>query len=204
MKLLRVLEAKEIRALGGTRFAPVDVRVVSATHRNLEQAIEEGSFRQDLYYRLNTVTIYVPPLRRRRVDIPFLAQHFAEEFGVAHAHRITLGEDFLESLTEYEFPGNVRELRNAVERSIALTVPGEPVTRAHLEPAAPASLQPSFDFKRPLKELVDEVERGAIQAALERTQGNRARAAELLGLTRPGLRYKLRRLGLEPASPSAR
>jgi len=204
MKLLRVLEAKEIRALGGTRVVPVDVRVVSATHCDLERAIEEGSFRQDLYYRLNAVTIYVPPLRRRRVDIPFLAQHFAEEFGVDHAHRITLGEDFLESLTEREFPGNVRELRNAVERSIALAAPGEPVTRAHLEPAAPARLQPSFDFERPLKELVDEVERGAIQAALERTQGNRARASKLLGLTRPGLRYKMRRLGLEPASVSAR
>jgi transcriptional regulator with GAF, ATPase, and Fis domain len=204
MKLLRVLEAKEIRALGDTRFVPVDVRVVSATNRNLELAIEEGSFRQDLFYRLNAVTIYVPPLRRRRVDIPFLAQHFAEEFGVAHARRITLEEDFLESLSEREFPGNVRELRNAVERSIALAEPGVPVTRAHLESPALGSPPPSFDFKRPLKELVDEVETGAIEAALERTGGNRAKAAALLGLTRPGLRYKMRRLGLDESDVSAR
>jgi DNA-binding NtrC family response regulator len=199
MKLLRVLESKEIRALGGTRVVPVDVRVVSATHHDLEQAIEEGTFRQDLYYRLNAVTLFVPPLRRRRVDIPFLAQHFAEEFGADHAQRITLEEDFLESLAEREFPGNVRELRNAVERAIALATPGEPVTRAHLEPSTASAALPSFDFKRTLKELVDEVEKSAIQAALDRTRGNRARAAALLGLTAPGLRYKLRRLGLDKA-----
>ena len=204
MKLLRVLEAKEIRALGDTRFVPVDVRVVSATHRNLEQAIEEGSFRQDLYYRLNAVTIYVPPLRRRRVDIPFLAQHFAEEFGEANTRRITLEEDFLDSLAEREFPGNVRELRNAVERSIALAAPGAPVTREHLGTPVFSPSGPSFDFRQTLKELVDDLEKGAIEAALERTGGNRAKAAELLGLTRPGLRYKMRRLGLEGAAASSR
>ncbi len=204
MKLLRVLEAKEVRALGSTRFVPVDVRVVSATHCNLEQATEQGTFRQDLYYRLNAVTIFVPPLRRRRVDIPFLAQHFAEEFGVSHAQRITLEEDFLDSLAERDFPGNVRELRNAVERSIALAVPGEPVTRAHLESPTVGAALPRFDFSRSLKELVDEVEKGAIQTALDRTRGSRTKAAEMLGLTRPGLRYKMLRLGLEDTRSSSR
>ncbi len=204
MKLLRVLEAKEVRALGGTRFVPVDVRVVSATHCNLEQAIEEGTFRQDLYYRLNAVTLFVPPLRRRRVDIPFLAQHFAEEFGVNHAQRITLEEDFLDSLSKRDFPGNVRELRNAVERSIALAVPGEPLTRANLEPPEFGAALPRVDLSRPLKELVDEVEKGAIQSALERTRGSRTKAAALLGLSRPGLRYKMLRLGLEDSESSPR
>ncbi|MBW1686716.1 MAG: sigma-54-dependent Fis family transcriptional regulator [Deltaproteobacteria bacterium] len=199
MKLLRVLENKEIRPLGDTQTIRVDVRVVSATHRNLEAAIEEGSFREDLYYRLNALTIYVPPLRRRRVDIPFLAQHFAEELGAAHARRITLQEDFLESLTRRDFPGNVRELRNAVERAIALATPGEPVTSEHLEPPPRESIITPLDLGDTLKELVDRVETEAIRTTLERFGGNRRRAAEALGLSRPGLRYKLRRLGLEPS-----
>jgi transcriptional regulator with PAS, ATPase and Fis domain len=196
MKLLRVLESCEIRPLGGTQTISVDVRVVSATNRDLETAIEAGSFRQDLYYRLNTVTIYVPPLRRRRVDIPFLAQHFAEEFGAGHARRIVLAEDFLESLSQRDFPGNVRELRNAVERAIALAAPGEPVSSEHLEPPRTVT-GAGFELEGPLKELVDRVEAAAIRAALQKSGGNRRRAAEALGLTRPGLRYKMRRLGLD-------
>jgi transcriptional regulator with PAS, ATPase and Fis domain len=200
MKLLRVLENKEIRRLGDTRDIAVDVRVVSATHRDLEQGIEEGTFRQDLFYRLNTVTLTVPPLRRRRVDIPFLAQHFAEEFGVAHARRITLSEGFLASLGEREFMGNVRELRNSVERSIALAGPGGDVTSEHLGPARTESAISPAAWTGTLKDLVDHVETDAIRAALERCDDNRSRAAESLGLTRPGLRYKMRRLGLEPTA----
>jgi DNA-binding NtrC family response regulator len=196
MKLLRVLETKEIRPLGDTRTLCVDVRVVSATHRDLEAAIEEGTFRQDLFYRLNAVTIFVPPLRRRRVDVPFLAQHFAEELGAAHARRITLAEDFLESLAARDFPGNVRELRNAVERAIALAAPGEPVTAQHLAPPPAPRAADVREFEGRLRDLVDRVERDAILAALARCGGNRSRAAEALGLTRPGLRYKMRRLGL--------
>ncbi len=198
MKLLRVLENKEIRRLGDTRDICVDVRIVSATHRDLEQGIDDGTFRQDLFYRLNTVILQVPPLRRRRVDIPFLAQHFAEEFGSANARRITLSEDFLDSLADREFPGNVRELRNAVERSIALAGPMGEVTRAHLESPKPENSIAPGDWRGTLKDLVDRVESDAIRAALERCDDNRSRAAASLGLTRPGLRYKMRRLGLEP------
>jgi DNA-binding NtrC family response regulator len=198
MKLLRVLENKEIRRLGDTRDICVDVRIVSATHRDLEQGIEDGTFRQDLFYRLNTVTLQVPPLRRRRVDIPFLAQHFAEEFGSVHARRITLSEDFLDSLADREFPGNVRELRNAVERSIALAGPVGEVTSAHLDSPKPETSIAPGDWSGTLKDLVDRVETDAIRAALERCDDNRSRAAASLGLTRPGLRYKMRRLGLEP------
>ena len=198
MKLLRVLENKEIRRLGDTKTVGVDVRVVSATHRDLEQGIEAGTFRQDLYYRLNTVTLHVPPLRRRRVDVPFLAQHFAEEFGASHARRITLSEELLDALSEQEFPGNVRELRNAVERAIALAGPNGEVTGAHLKSSGASATIAPADWSGSLKDLVDRVEADAIRAALERTKDNRSRAAASLGLTRPGLRYKMRRLGLEP------
>ncbi len=196
MKLLRVLETKEVRPVGDTRDIRVDARVVSATHRDIEQAIEDGTFRRDLFYRLNAVTIWVPPLRRRRVDVPFLAQHFAEEFGAGEARRIVLGDDFLEGLSERDFPGNVRELRNQVERAIALATPGEPVTRSHLEPAPGAAARTGVDLDGTLREVVDRVETAAILAALERSGGSRRAAARELGLTPPGLRYKMRRLGL--------
>ena len=197
MKLLRVIETRELRPLGDTGTRPVDVRLVSATHRDLEAAIEEGAFRQDLYYRINAVTLYVPPLRRRRVDIPFLAQHFAEELGVAQARSISLDEEFLEALSRRDFPGNVRELRNAVERAITLAAPDESVSVRDLPPegsgVTPDPLPPSST----LRERVERVEAEAIREALVRCQGNRRRMAEALGLSRPGLRYKMRRLGLD-------
>jgi transcriptional regulator with PAS, ATPase and Fis domain len=199
VKLLRVLETHEVRPLGGTGTTPVDVRLVSATNRDLEAAVEEGSFRQDLYYRINTVTIYVPPLRRRRVDIPFLAQHFAEEFGSEHARRITLDDEFVETLSRFDFPGNVRELRNAVERSIALAAPDEPVSSRHLVTNTGESLPLPATRTGTLKQRVEQVEREAILEALARFDGNRTRAAESLGLSRQGLRYKMRRLGMVSA-----
>jgi transcriptional regulator with PAS, ATPase and Fis domain len=198
-KLLRVLQEKRMRPLGGDRERVVDVRVVSATHSDLEEAAARGAFRPDLFYRLNAATIQVPPLRRRRVDIPFLAQHFAEELGEAHARRITLGEDFVEALTRYGFPGNVRELRNAVERAIALTRPGEDVSAAHLhlgraEPELERSVAAQSGT---LRARVEHLELAVIREALQRFGGNRTRVAEALGLSRLGLRQKMRRLGLE-------
>jgi DNA-binding NtrC family response regulator len=176
---------------------PVDVRLVSATHRDLEAAIEEGSFRQDLFYRLNAVTIYVPPLRRRRVDIPFLAQHFAEELGAEQARSIVLDEKFLDALSQREFPGNVRELRNAIERAITLAAPNEPITARHLVPETHALTPDPLPQWSTLRERVERVEAQAIREALESCGGNRRKMAEALGLSRPGLRYKMRRLGLD-------
>jgi len=195
-KLLRAIEAREIRPVGGVEVRHVDVRVVSATHRDLGKMVEAGSFRQDLLYRLNTATLYVPPLRRRRVDIPFLAQHFAEEFGDEHARKIMLDESFLDDLAQKDFPGNVRELRNAVERAIALTAPGEPVGSTPLgAEASSAAGEPAGDGT--LKQQLDRVERDALRDALDRFHGNRTRMAEALGLSRVGLRNKLRRHGLD-------
>jgi DNA-binding NtrC family response regulator len=205
VKLLRAIEEGEIRPLGTTEVRKVDVRIISATHRDLAAALEEGTFRQDLLYRLNTVTLSMPPLRRRKVDIAFLAQHFAEEFGERLARRVTLDEDFLEVLTQHDFPGNVRELRNAVERAIALSAPGEAVSARHLPPsfgalpAGPARL-PSTGT---LRDRIEQVEIHAIRETLQHCGGNRSRTAEALGLSRLGLRQKMRRLGLEKAPERA-
>ena len=194
VKLLRALETGEVRPLGATEVRAVDVRVVSATHIDLAQAVEDGRFRQDLLYRLNTVTLFVPPLRRRRVDIPFLAQHFAEEFGSAEARRIVLDEDFIDAVSHYDFPGNVRELRNAVERAIALTGPEREPSVADLPPEIRRI--PRLLAIGTLRERLYEVERQAISDALERHAGNRSRAARDLGVSRLGLRQKMKRLGL--------
>ena len=142
------------------------------------------------------MTLAVPPLRRRRVDIPFLAQHFAEEFGAADARRITLSDDFVEGLARLDFPGNVRELRNAVERAITLAAPGESVS-AELLPANGRRSNTPLVSTGTLKERVDELEERVIQEVLSRHEGNRTRASEELGLSRVGLRNKMRRFGLE-------
>jgi DNA-binding NtrC family response regulator len=199
IKLLRVLETQEVRALGAETDRRIDVRVVSATHRDLETAVKEGEFRLDLYYRINTVTIHLPPLRRRRVDIPFLAQHFAEEFGEAHARRITLDDRFLEALGRHDFPGNVRELRNAVERAIALASPGSTIGEQHLALRG-GGVGPTPPAHGTLRERVDRLEAEAIEEALRASHGNRTQAAAVLGLSRLGLRQKMKRLGLEASN----
>jgi transcriptional regulator with PAS, ATPase and Fis domain len=194
VKLLRALETGEVRPLGATETRAIDVRIVSATHADLTDGVERGRFRQDLLYRLNTVTFFLPPLRRRRVDIPFLAQHFAEEFGAAQARRIILDEELIDALAHYEFPGNVRELRNAVERAIALTAADRMPSVSELPPEIRRI--PRLLAIGTLRERLFEVERQAISDALERHGGNRSRAARDLGLSRVGLRQKMRRLGI--------
>jgi transcriptional regulator with PAS, ATPase and Fis domain len=173
----------------------VDVRIIAATTRDLERAIEEGRFRSDLYYRINTMAISIPPLRRRRVDIPFLAQHFAEQFGREHARKVTLSEDLLEALAQRDFPGNVRELRNAVERAITLATPDEPVPLDSLTTSGGAP--PPLFATGTLRDRVVQLELQAIRSELERHGGNRSRVAQALGLSRFGLRKKMQRLGLE-------
>ena len=195
VKLLRTLETQEVRPLGGNATKRVDVRLVSATHRDLEAEVKEGDFREDLYYRINTMILQVVPLRARRVDIPILAQHFAEEFARGQRCNVTLRDDFLEALGRLDYPGNVRELRNRVERAIAMAGMDGAVTADHLDGAAARS------FPRPeggtLRALVDQVETQAIQEAMGRLGGNRTRVARELGLSRQGLRKKMVRLGLE-------
>jgi transcriptional regulator with PAS, ATPase and Fis domain len=196
VKLLRALEEGEVRPVGSDRTIRVDVRVVCATHRELRDLIASGAFRQDLFYRINAATLYVPPLRRRRVDIPFLAQHFAEEFGEAQARRVVLGEEFLRALEQQDLPGNVRELRNLIERAIALTRPGDSVTIGSL--AAPTPAETAAPGRpETLQVQVEGLEQRLIRDALRRFAGNRSRVAEALGLSRQGLRNRMARYGVE-------
>lgn len=194
VKLLRAIESGEIRPVGARDVKQVNVRIVSATHRDLNASVASGTFRQDLLYRLNALTIEVPPLRERRIDIPLLAAHFAREIESDLDREIKLSDEFLRSLAGRAFPGNVRELRNAVEREVAFRDSEEEVEAE--ERGSPLAPTPERSNDGTLREQVDRLERSAIGAALARFDGNRSRAAEALGLSRPGLRQKMRRLGL--------
>ncbi len=200
-KILRVLEEGRLNRVGGNREISVDVRVISATHRNLEQAVEQQTFRQDLYYRLNVIEIKLPPLRERPEDIPLLAEHFltrsAQRLG---RPPLVLEADALELLTSYPWPGNVRELRNVCERLTVLaeqgTVTGDVVLQLVDLPAArsPKSVRSSEDVL-PLADAVAEAEIAAIARALEQAGGNKAQAARLLGISERNLWYKIKKYG---------
>src|SRR4051812_9999784 len=211
-KLLRALEERRIERLGGSESIPVDVRIVSATHRLLEQEIERGSFRADLFYRLRVVTIEIPPLRDRREDIPVLTDSFArltaERYGLPER---VISPPALRKLVEYGWPGNVRELRNAVERSMILAEGGEVLAKDLPEEIGGASKTPkestsasaavnpgdlAVPFTTDFREDRREFERRYIARCLEETSGNVTRAAAILGMHRQSLQHKLRELGL--------
>ncbi len=203
-KLLRVLEERRFRRVGGTRDISVDIRVVAATNKDLRSAVEQGAFRKDLYYRLQVVTITIPPLRERREDIPLLARHFLQHFSREFRKPLPrLGPPVERLLVQYDWPGNVRELRNVVERAMILTE-GEEIVPADLPPeiahqaVAPArGSAPRFELP-PAGVVLEEVEREFVRQALELTHGNQTRAARLLGLTRDELRYRVKKFDLSP------
>jgi len=199
VKLLRVLQERAFERVGGTETLHVDIRLVAATHIDLEAAIRSGRFREDLFYRLDVVPITLPPLRERRDDIPLLIEHLLAEYqrrlGKA---ALRLGPDTMRRLVQHEWPGNVRELSNAIERMVALTPSGGlaqlPELRARPRESLAAMVpEPSGAT---LKEMMDEYERGIIARALERSSGNRTAAARELGITRQGLSLKLQKYGL--------
>jgi DNA-binding NtrC family response regulator len=190
VKLLRVIEERQIERLGSPKPIAVDTRIIAATHRNLEERIKEGTFREDLYYRLNVFPIRVPPLRERVEDIPLLVWLFVEEFSKTFGKRIdTIGKENLMALQHYSWPGNIRELRNVVERAM-ISVSGPRLTIALPAGSAAAAKRSS--------KLVD-VEREHIRAVLQRT-GWRVRgsggAADALGLKPTTLETRLAKLGL--------
>ncbi len=208
-KLLRALEERRIERLGGNESIPVDVRIVSATHRPLEQEITAGNFRADLFYRLRVVTIDIPPLRERREDIPQLAEAFTK--AAAERYNLPLrqvGQSALRRLVDYDWPGNVRELKNTIERA-AIMAEGEELRSQDL----PEEIIPGSE-KRPLAQNTEtegglhvpftaefredrrEFERRYISRCLEHTHGNVTKAAEILGMHRQSLQHKLRQLGL--------
>ena len=206
-KLLRFLEQGEIMPVGETRPIAVDVRVLAATNADLEQRVSEGKFREDLYYRLSVIRLYVPPLRDRREEIPHLSTFFlrdaCERLGKPDVH---LSTATLDLFARYWWPGNVRQLRNEIQRAVALSPPGGTIEPDHLspdlsapEPGTSTTGLPSTAPIRPgnLANVVERVERDLITATLSSTAGNISETARVLGLTRRGLYLKMRRLGLE-------
>jgi len=206
VKLLRVLQDREFERLGGTKTLKVDVRVVAATNQDLRAALEEGTFREDLYYRLNVVPISIPPLRDRKEDIPYLVDHFVERFARDSGKPIRgITPAAQQLLMEFHWPGNVREVENIIERAVALSV-GDTLDvadiRLDLSPmksggaeAAPSALSAAGTFPPPgvtLEKFEDEI----IQEAVRRANGNKSQAARLLGLSRNALRYRLAKMGM--------
>ena len=198
-KLLKVIEDKRLRRIGSTRDRDIDVHVIAATNRNLDDAVRDGEFREDLLHRLGVLRITVPPLRDRRSDIAPLAQRFCEEIGAIYRRSAKLNESALELLASHEWPGNVRELRNEIERALLLSADDEiteSTVRALLVRGSGALDGASVTLPPEGIDLA-QIERDLIRQALERTSGNRTHAAALLGLSRATLRYRLEKFGIE-------
>ena len=197
VKLLRVIQEREFQRVGGDQSVRVDVRLVAATNRNLEKEVEEGRFRQDLYFRLNVVTLDMPPLRSRVEDIPLLAQHFLERYSAKNNKHIKgFTPSAMDCLLKHPWPGNVRELENVVERAVVLLV-GDYVSEREL-PASVASA-PADEGRAGVRLAglsLDEVEKQAVLQTLEACGGNKSEAARRLGVTRKTLHAKLARYGL--------
>jgi len=197
VKLLRVLQEREFERLGGTESVRVNVRVIAATNKDMEKAIAEGTFREDLYYRLNVFTIFVPPLRDRKADMLLLADHFLEKFSREHGKVIKrISTPAIDMLMSYHWPGNVRELENALERSV-LVCDGQVIHGHHLPPSLQTADASGTVTRVSLKDAVEGFERDLIQDALKTTRGNRAKAARLLDTTERILNYKVRNLGVD-------
>jgi two-component system response regulator PilR (NtrC family) len=214
VKLLRAIQERRVRKIGATAEEPVDVRIISATHKNLAQCVEQGSFRQDLFYRLNVIELSLPPLRERLDDLGVLTDAILARFGTFE-HKVVLGSGVLEALRGYSFPGNVRELENILERALAFADDGvievgdlslkgarvaeAPAPLAVPSPSAPAAAAPSQPDALPasLPEYLIQVERDIILRALAQTQFNRTQAAQLLGISFRQLRYQMQKLNIQ-------
>jgi two-component system response regulator PilR (NtrC family) len=200
VKLLRAIQEKKVRKVGATQEEAVDVRIISATHNDLAQRVQEGKFRQDLYYRLNVINLTMPPLRELRDDIPEIAQRLL--LRLRGDSTVTFAPDALSTLGAYAFPGNVRELENIIERALALCDGAAiHVDDLQLTPSEDETTGTALaaDGAVPLPDYLDQVERNEILKALGRTRFNRTAAARLLGVTFRTLRYRMERLGIKGA-----
>lgn len=203
VKLLRVLQEMEFERVGGVETLSVDVRTIAATHRELENAILEGTFRQDLYYRLNVVPIRLPPLRERREDIPLLISHFLEIFNKENNKKVSLSNEMIQLLIQYDWPGNVRELENCMERLVVLAEE-ESVNLRNIPPAIETYFNdiqkvtpPPRSSKRvSLAETMQGMEQEALKKALDRCGWVQAKAARLLGITPRQVAYKIKKYKL--------
>jgi two-component system response regulator PilR (NtrC family) len=195
VKLLRAIQEKRVRKVGSTTEDPADVRIICATHRNLREMVEQGKFRQDLYYRLNVLEIRMPPLRERREDIFVLARAILERLADSSGGQVAdLTPPAIEALSAYSFPGNVRELENILERAFALS-DGGAIKISDLQ-LLPVDIPDEVGRVGTLDDHLSQMERKLIIDALERTRFNRTAAAKLLGVTFRSLRYRMERLGL--------
>lgn len=200
VKLLRVIQEKAVRPIGEQSEVGTDVRVLSATHKNLAGLVAEGKFREDLFYRVNVIELRVPSLRERPEDVPELAEAVLRRLG--RRMKITnpvLGKDALAALASYNFPGNVRELENILERAITLSTSGEiSISDIQLRPSPTGSTSvASATGGGALGDQLEDIERDAILKALEQTKYNKTAAAKVLGMSFRALRYRIKKLGIE-------
>jgi transcriptional regulator of aroF, aroG, tyrA and aromatic amino acid transport len=200
VKLLRILQDGKVRRIGGTREVPVNVRILAATHRNLEDLLQKGWFREDLYYRLNVIPLFLPPLRARKEDIPLLTQVFLNRYaGRLQKPNVTIRETALRKLMEYHWPGNIRELENVIERAVNIMT-GPVVLEEHivLEQGLPPKAEATLPaHARPLEEIVAEAERAALAQAMERYPTSR-KLGSALGLSHTTVLKKIRKYALHP------
>ncbi|TMH63582.1 MAG: sigma-54-dependent Fis family transcriptional regulator [Betaproteobacteria bacterium] len=198
VKLLRAIQEKRVRKVGSTTEEPVDVRIISATHKKLPALVEAGEFRQDLFYRLHVIELAMPSLREMREDIPAIADAILRK--MSRAAPAKLDAEAVTALESYPFPGNVRELENILERGLSLAADTQQITADDLHLTPPPeetdAALPTGD-KWPLQDYLDRVERAAINEALEKTRYNRTAAAKLLGITFRAMRYRMERLGIK-------
>jgi two-component system response regulator HydG len=197
-KLLRAIQEGEIRRLGDNKALHVDVRIVAATNVDLQEAIAEKRFRQDLYYRLAVARFVLPPLRDRKEDIPLLVEHFLQKFAKKMRRSVKLGEGVMDYLLRYEFPGNIRELENMVEQGVALAVHGQVELDDIIPPEARRDrVATPAGTHETLQDAVDRAEKSAIEGVLREVEGNKERAAEVLGLSATTLWRKMKRLNVQ-------
>jgi Nif-specific regulatory protein len=197
VKLLRVLQEREFERLGSTETVKVNVRLLTATNKDMERAIAAGTFREDLYYRLNVFTIFVPPLRERKADLLLLVDHFLERFSREHHKNIKrIATPAIDMLMSYHWPGNVRELENTLERSV-LMCDGQVIHGHHLPPSLQTAEASGTVTRVSLQDAVAGFEKDLIQDALKTTRGNRAKAARLLDTTERVLNYKVKKYGVD-------
>jgi len=203
-KLLRAMENRTFKRVGGVANITMNAAVIAATNRNLKEEVEEGKFREDLFFRLNVIPIFIPPLRERRDDIPLLVSHFLERFAKSFGRTVKgVSAEAMSLMQGYAWPGNVRELRNVLERIVILgpeeviRATGLPPEVRFARPAQSGRTPPGCPFVLPEEGVdLEEVERGLIAQALERTEGNQSASARLLGITRYALRYRMEKYGL--------
>jgi Nif-specific regulatory protein len=197
VKLLRILQQREFERLGGTETIKANVRVLAATNKDLEKAIAEGTFREDLYYRLNVFAIFVPPLRERKADLLLLVDHFLDKLSRDHQKIIKrISTPAIDALMSYHWPGNVRELENVLERAV-LVCDGQVIHAHHLPPTLQTRETSGTVTRVSLSEAMKAYESDLIQDALKTTRGNRAKAARWLNTTERIVNYRIKELGID-------